>query len=578
MNEQKLADLIDISAVQKMANAHYRATGIPIGIIDAVDNTVLVGAGWQDICLLFHRVNPETRMRCEESDNFIKANLAEDTPCQYRCLNGLWDIGMPIIVAGRHLATMFLGQFIYEGEIPDRQFFIDQARQFNFPEDEYLAALDKVPVFSREKVQTVLEYDTALMTFIADLAEKTLQQRQAEDERQKLEVRLQHAQKMESIGRLAGGVAHDFNNMLGVIIGQTELTMARLSPEDRIYADLQRIYQAAEHSAQLTRQLLAFARKQLIRPKIVNLTEAIASATEMLKRLVGEDIELNWLPAEDLWPVEIDPGQLDQILANLCVNARDAITGGGVISIEAVNTTIDDPRFAGQEALLPGDYVRISVSDTGCGMDETTLAHSFEPFFTTKGTGEGTGLGLSTVYGIVTQNKGAITVYSEPGKGTIFRIYLPRHQGGTSAGERPRETQKVPSGRETILLVEDDQAILEITANMLRALNYSVLTADRPEAALEIARNKGTIHLLLTDVIMPEMNGPELARRLRACHPECRVMFVSGYTANIIGHHGVLHDGIHFLQKPFTFRELAERLRQALAAPLSQFPFAAPEA
>ena len=563
----RLGDLIDLKAVQNMADSHFKATGIPIGVIDAFDNSVLVGAGWQDICVNFHRANPETLKRCEESDNFIKSNLTEDSPCHYKCLNGLWDIGMPIIVKGQHLATLFLGQFFYEGEIPDRRFFIDQARQFNFNEKDYLDALFHVPVFTREKVQLILEYDIALIGFITELAEKALHEKQAEAEQKILKARLEQAQKLESIGRLAGGIAHDFNNMLGVIMGQVELSLLDLDPDSRLHADLKKIYKAACHSADLTRQLLAFARKQVISPRIVNLTETIDSMIKMLHRLLGENIDFKWLPETDVWPVKVDPVQIQQILANLCLNARDAIVDTGVITLEVENRMVKVSQIIGLDEMSRGDYVMISVSDTGRGMDDATVEHIFEPFYTSKPIGEGTGLGLATVYGIVSQNRGFIKVNSKPGHGTTFQIYFPRHDGPLDEQKQQKPPEPVPRGREIVLVVEDDSDILTIATRILKSLDYTVLTSKKPKEAVGLAeREQAAIDLLITDVIMPQMSGPELAGEILKVHPNCKVLYMSGYTADIIGQHGVLKEDIHFIQKPFTVRGLGERVREVLTS------------
>jgi PAS domain S-box-containing protein len=819
MSDYRLADLLDLAILQKMADAHYRAAGMPIGIIDAFDGTILVGAGWQDICVKFHRANPVSLQRCRESDNYIKNRLAEGEACHYKCANGLWDIGMPIVVAGRHLATMFLGQFFYEGEAPDREFFIRQAHQFGFDVDDYLTALDRVPVFSRDKVDYILEYDKALVAFIADLAEHALlkreadeiiraserkfhavfdqayqllgvlavdgkvleanqsalrlsgveevevigrpywetpwwahspelqekvrlavrkaaqgelvrfeathpardgnlhyidfslkpvtdeagrvvllipegrditerkraaeeimrqaeflqllidtmpypifykdrqgrylgcnrafeqfygmsgeqlagrtvyeiaprelaevyhradeelfshpgtqsyeaciqsadgvrrdvifhkatfegpdealaglvgiivditERKQAEQEKLKLQDQLILAQKMESVGRLAGGVAHDFNNMLGVILGNAELAMKEVGPAHPLRKDLEEIHKAAERSADLTRQLLAFARKQTVAPRVLDLNETVGRMLTMLQRLVGEDIDLIWMPGRDLWQVRIDPAQVDQIMMNLAVNARDAIAGVGKISIETGNVIADAAYCVAHVGIVPGEYVILALSDNGSGMDRETLTNIFEPFFTTK-EGKGTGLGLATVYGIVKQNNGVISVYSEPGKGTTFKICLPRYAGKTARDAAGEATASATGGPETVLLVEDEAMLLKLAKTMLGKLGYSVLSASTPVEAIRLAReHTGTIHLLLTDVVMPEMNGRDLARQLLSLSPGLKCLFMSGYTANVIASHGVLEEGVHFIQKPFSLHDLAAKLREVL--------------
>jgi PAS domain S-box-containing protein len=384
-------------------------------------------------------------------------------------------------------------------------------------------------------------------------------------DRRKLEDQLRQSQKMESVGRLAGGVAHDYNNMLSVIMGYTELALAKTVPGDALRADLEEILQAARRSAEITGQLLAFARRQAIAPVALDLNAAVALLLKMLRRLIGEDIALTWRPGPDLWPVRIDPSQLNQILANLCVNARDAIGDIGAISIETANVSLDTAYAETHPDVPPGDYVLLMVGDDGHGMDKDVLAHLFEPFFTTKTLGKGTGLGLATVYGIVQQNGGAINVYSEPGKGSTFKIYLPRHVGQAVAVPKPEEAQISKGRGETLLVVEDEEPILALTRKLLENMEYRVLTAGSPEEALALARrHDGPIHLLISDVVLPQMNGRELADRLRSMHDGLKCLFMSGYTADLIAYRGVLDQGVHFLQKPFSAKYLARKVRQVL--------------
>lgn len=400
-----------------------------------------------------------------------------------------------------------------------------------------------------------------LAGFTIDITEH----RRAEQERWKLQAQLIQAQKMESVGQLAGGVAHDFNNMLSVIIGTTELALDKVRPGDPLHADLKEIRKAAGRSADITRQLLAFARQQSIEPRVLDLNETVGGMMKMLRRVIGEDIELAWTPGAAALPVLMDPSQIDQILANLCVNARDAIQGVGRITVEADKVDIDEAYCVRHAGLTPGSFVCLSVSDNGCGMDPDTLASIFEPFFTTKGLGYGTGLGLSTVYGIVKQNRGFLNVYSEPGVGTTFRIYLPRHAETPPAAAEEAQAPVAARGGETVLVVEDDPAILELVGRILGKLGYAVLSAPGPREALDLGRrHEGTIDLLLTDIIMPEMNGRELTERLRAERPGLEVLYMSGYTANVIAHSGVIEDGVNFIAKPFTIGDLALRVRKVL--------------
>lgn len=382
---------------------------------------------------------------------------------------------------------------------------------------------------------------------------------------EKLEAQLHQAQKMESVGRLAGGVAHDFNNMLGVILGYTELAKERVEPNTPLHTDLEKIQGAAQRSADLTRQLLAFARKQTVSPKVIDLNDTIESMLKLLRRLIGEDIDLAWQPGREVWPVKMDPTQVDQILTNLCVNARDAIIDTGKVTIETGTVSFDEEYCAHNAGSVPGEYVLLAVSDDGCGMDEETQVHLFEPFFTTKEVGKGTGLGLATVYGAVKQNNGYINVYSELEQGTTFKIYLPRHLDKTVLLPEREPDKPGERGHETILLVEDEPVILEMSTIMLERLGYTVLAAGTPGEAVRLAQeHPGRIDLLLTDVVMPEMNGRDLAKNLLSIYPDIRRLFMSGYTANVIAHHGVLDQGVHFIHKPFSMKDLGEKLREAL--------------
>jgi PAS domain S-box-containing protein len=387
----------------------------------------------------------------------------------------------------------------------------------------------------------------------------------AERERERLQAQLNQAQRMESVGRLAGGVAHDFNNMLNVILGRAELALVEMEEDHPLRESISEIQNAARHSADLTRQLLAFARRQTVAPRVIDLNETLESLLSMLGRLIGEGIELAWKPGDGIEPVCIDPGQVDQLMTNLVVNARDAIEGVGRIVIETGLEEIDDSFEDGYADLLPGRYAVLTVSDDGCGMDDETMEHIFEPFFTSKESGEGTGLGLATVYGIVRQNGGFINVYSEPGSGSTFRIYLPVHGGEEETGG-PQGTVAAVGGTETVLLAEDEPAILRMTQTMLEHLGYRVLSAGSPEEAIRLAGEyPGDIDLLLSDVVMPQMNGLELYRRLESIHPGLRSLFMSGYTADVIADHGVLERGTNFMQKPFSVDQLATKVRQALS-------------
>jgi ligand-binding sensor domain-containing protein/signal transduction histidine kinase len=426
-----------------------------------------------------------------------------------------------------------------------------------------LLEMERESQLAREREQAQAEREKAMAERQQALAERE----QARDERERLQNQLTQAQKMESIGRLAGGVAHDFNNMLQAILGNAAIAMMEAPDSPSMREPLEEIQKAARRSADLTRQLLAFARQQTIRPVALDLNETVAGMLKMLQRLVDANIRLTFTPGTDLWTVKIDPSQVDQILANLVVNAHHAITGQGAVTIVTTNLTID-PLYAGSHPeAIPGDYVVLSVSDTGSGMTAETKAHLFEPFFTTKTVGKGTGLGLATVYGIVKQNQGFINVYSEPGKGAMFRIHLPRCQEAAALAG-PTQPSAPPHGQETILLVEDEPQILIVCERTLQRLGYRVLSAGDPSVAAAIAAaHTGEIHLLLTDIIMPTMNGHELLQTLRKTIPELRCVFMSGYAADTFTQEGIIPVGIHFLSKPFTAESLATTIRTALKLP-----------
>ncbi len=410
-----------------------------------------------------------------------------------------------------------------------------------------------------------LKEERTLLDSIAQMFGEAAEKEYVRKEKALLEEQYRQAQKMESVGRLAGGVAHDYNNALSVIMGFTELAMGEVDPTEPLHDDLNEVLKAARRAASITRQLLTFARKQTITPIVLNLNKSLESMLKMLQRLIGEDIDLVWLPGTGLWSVKMDPSQIDQILANLCVNSRDAISGVGKVTIETHTVEFDSAYCADHPGFVPGEFVLLSVSDNGCGMDKETRGNIFEPFFTTKDVDKGTGLGLATVYGIVKQNNGFINVYSKPGKGTIIKIYLPRHEGNLVKIQK-ESTMEIPPGRgETVLVTEDDPSILKFIRKTLEEIGYTVLSADTPGLAMAIAKeHTEKIHLLVTDVILPEMNGRELAEQLQSLYPSLKCIFMSGYTADVIAHHGVLDEGVYFLQKPFFKRNLMEMVRKVL--------------
>ena len=392
--------------------------------------------------------------------------------------------------------------------------------------------------------------------------------KRAEEEKKILQEQLQQAMKMEAVGRLAGGVAHDFNNLLTVIIGNVALALGKVPQPGPVAGMLSEVNKAAEKAAALTQQLLAFSRKQIIEPKVLDLNILTANMTNMLVRLIGENIDLKTVPGQDLGLVKVDAGQFEQILANLAVNSRDAMPKGGILLIETANVDLDEEYCARHPYVRPGRFVQLAVSDTGHGISEEVKKQIFEPFFTTKAKGTGTGLGLATIYGVVKQANGSIEVYSEVGKGTTFKIYIPRADGEPARPQESIPTMELLKGSETVLLVEDEEIVRDLGVRILEHSGYRVMQASNGGDAITRATEYGDrIDLLMTDVVMPGMNGRELANRLTRNHPETRVLFTSGYTDNAIVHHGVLDEGVSFIGKPYTPSALAKKVREVLDKP-----------
>jgi signal transduction histidine kinase/CheY-like chemotaxis protein len=392
----------------------------------------------------------------------------------------------------------------------------------------------------------------------------------AEDltEERSLQEQLIQSQKLEAIGRLSGGIAHDFNNILSAIIGYAQLGLLKLSGTDPLRKNFEIILKSAEKASKLVQQLLAFSRRQVMKPEAVNLNSLLENMQTMLTRLIGEDIQVEINKKERLWNVKVDPVQIEQVIMNLVINARDAMPKGGKLIIETDNVTLTPSYAQTHRDVVPGDYVLLSISDTGCGMTEEVKAHIFEPFFTTKEPGKGTGLGLATVYGIVKQSNGHIFVYSEPERGTTFKIYFPRYKEEKekrAKGEEEIISEDLPKGDETILVVEDDEDVRNFTVTLLNELGYTVIEAETPSDALHICdRYHGRIHLLLTDVVLPEMDGRQLAEQMKETCPELKVIYMSGYTDNVIIKHGIIADRVAFLQKPFSSETLARTVRMVL--------------
>jgi signal transduction histidine kinase/ActR/RegA family two-component response regulator len=434
---------------------------------------------------------------------------------------------------------------------------MEELRRTGYVMDEVLwQRNDGAPVKVRLQCRRVAGENPAAPSYegiVEDLSEQSL-----------LEEQLRQSQKMEAIGRLAGGIAHDFNNLLTVISGYTGMLIDTLSNKDPRRADAERVKTASDRAAALTRQLLAFSRKQVLTPTTLNLNSVISDLSKLLPRLIGEDVDLAFIPGDHLSSIYADRGQVEQVLMNLMVNARDAMPEGGKITVETRNKHLDEKYTRHRRGVVPGEYVMLAVTDTGSGMDAATKARIFEPFFTTKEEGKGTGLGLATVYGIVKQSGGHVTVYSEPGQGTAFKVYFP----ATSAGKKPdREPAATPyrAHGETLLVVEDENDLRNMIVRALRRREYNVLEARTGEEALELVEKDGCkVQLLITDIVMPGMRGTEAAQRLVALLPDLRTLYMSGYTDNAMFHQKLLETGTLFLQKPFTIAALEEKVQKAL--------------
>ena len=563
-------ELFNLENIQRLQDEFAAATGVA-SIITNVDGKPITNPSrFCRLCNDIIRKTEKGQANCFKSDAAL-GRFNPDGPNIQPCMSsGLWDAGAAISVGGKHVANWLIGQV--RDETQKEENIRDYARAIEADEEIVIEAFREVPSMTREQFKQIAQVLYTLANQLSASAYQNVLQarfiterKQVEEEKARLEEQYRQSQKMESVGRLAGGVAHDFNNMLSVILGHAEIAMEEIDQPSQLYEDLQGIQMAALRSADLTRQLLAFARKQTVSPKILDLNEVVSGMLKMVQRLIGENIDLLFKPGPDLWQIMIDPTQIDQMLANLCVNSRDAIDDVGKIVIETENISLDKEFCSYYPDCIPGDFIRLSVSDDGCGMSSDTLANIFEPFYTTKDVGEGTGLGLATVYGIVKQNKGFIDTYSEPGLGTIFRIYLPRQTEVSEKTLTDVHEKPAVGGNETLLLVEDETAILEIGKTMLENMGYTVLIAASPAEAINIAENhKGEIDLLVTDVTMPGMNGLDLAQELLKPYPEMKQLFMSGYTANVLNHHDVLDEDIHFMQKPFSQRDISTKVRAAL--------------
>ena len=565
LGDLELSDILDSDRLRSMLESFYRITGMLGAVLD-LSGKILVAVGWQDICTHFHRCHPATLKNCLESDTALTAGVPVGTFKQYRCKNNMWDMVTPLHVAGRHVGNIFVGQFFYEDEEPDRGLFRQQARRYGFNEEAYLAALDRVPRFSREAAQAGMEFYAKLTSMVSDLSYSTIKVSKMLDERIHLEEQLRQAQKMEVVGQLAGGIAHDFNNVLQVINGYSSLLKMDPSLNARQREQLDHIASSAMKAAQLTKGLLAFSRKQVMSFSPVSLAALIESVRKLLTRIIGEDIHLRVV--SDGQPLDVwgDPGQLEQTLINLATNARDAMPGGGTLTIETGTRMVEKPLDKTDGPTAPGCYAVITVSDTGAGMDKETRTRIFEPFFTTKEVGKGTGLGLAIVYGIIQQHNGTINVYSEPGQGTAMRVYLPLYHGPLAQPLALPRTEPAPrGGTETIVLGEDDADVRQFLLSVLTQFGYSVILAvDGQDVVDQFAAHLGQVSLVLMDMIMPKRNGRDAYAAISALQPGVKVLYVSGYTADFIQNRGVSGDDIKLVMKPVQPTELLRKVREML--------------
>jgi PAS domain S-box-containing protein len=567
----EIEELFNLDQIQKLQDQFAQATGVA-SIITHTDGAPITRPS------KFHRhcdsivCHMENRLKNRSDfDSLEKQCDPEGAVIEVCSIGGLLNARSSIGIGGRHIANWLIWEI--GSEIQNGCGMLEDGQETGADVNAFKEAYCKVSSMSRNQFEKIAQVLFTLAGQLSSMAYQNIQQarfitelKRAQEEKERLQTQLLQSQKMESVGRLAGGVAHDFNNMLQAILGHAEMALMRVELMQPIHNDLREIQKAAQRSADLTRQLLAFARKQAISPRVLDVNETVEGMLKMLRRLIGEDVELLWKPGLNLWPVEMDPTQIDQILANLCVNARDAILGVGKVTIETANIAFDETYCREHADSIPGDFVMIAVSDDGCGMSSAILDNLFEPFFTTKELGKGTGLGLATVYGIVKQNNGFITVHSEPGTGAAFKMYFPRTFLPPSREQYLQKENRDLRGTGTILLVEDEEHILALGKAVLEHHGYEVLTARNPVEALEASKSHaGRIHLLITDVVMPGMNGKELNEQLSALKPGFKCIFMSGYTANIIARHGVMEEGVHFLQKPFSVKAMAEKVQEVLA-------------
>ena len=560
-----LSDIIDCRMLQSLLDDFYRLTGMLGAVLDLSGN-VLVAVGWQDICTRFHRCHPDTQINCIESDTTLSRGVPIGSFKHYRCKNNMWDMVTPLVVGGSHVGNIFIGQFFYEDELPDVELFREQARRYGFDETEYLAALDRVPRFSRERADAGMQFYAKLTSMVSSLSYSSIKVSRILNERINLEEQLRQSQKMEAVGQLAGGVAHDFNNILQVISGYGNMMKMDGKLDGRQNEEMDQILSASEKAVQLTKGLLAFSRKQVMTLAAHDINDIIENIKKFLVRIIGEDIQLKTILYETQLKVHADIGQIEQVLINLSTNARDAMKKGGLLTLETGFQTVEAADVHEFGRAEPGRYAVVAVSDTGCGMDKETCKKIFEPFFTTKEVGKGTGLGMAIVYGIIKQHNGFINVYSEPGQGTTFRIYLPIYD--VVQAEHEEKTMPVlppQGGTETILLAEDDAAVRNLVVSVLTKFGYRVIEAvDGQDVVDKFSEYGDVVSMILMDMIMPKKNGKEAYDEIVTRNPTVKVLYSSGYTADFIQDRGVSEEGMELIMKPVQPMELLRKVREVL--------------
>jgi PAS domain S-box-containing protein len=562
-------DLFNLDDIQRLQDEFAGATGVA-SIITQTDGTPITRpSNFCRLCNDIIRKTDKGRGNCYKSDALI-GRLSPEGPIIQPCMSGgLWDAGAAISVGGKHIANWLIGQVRNDTQTEKK--ILEYARDIGADEQVAVEAFREVPGMSRDRFGKVAQALFTLANQLSTSAYQNVQQarfiserRRDEKEKARMEDQYRQAQKVEAIGRLAGGVAHDLNNILTPIIGYSELLLDDFSPDDKRRENINQILRAGYGARDLVRQLLSFSRKQTLKYEPLNLNKTIKDFEKLLRRTIREDIRLEIIPSPDIRTVKGDIGQIEQVIMNLAVNAQDAMPDGGRLILETSMVELDGKYVSDQTNTLSGSYVMLAVSDTGCGMDEETRERIFDPFFSTKGE-QGTGLGLSTVYGIVKQHEGHIWVYSEPGKGTTFKVYLPVADQTLVTMKADEKAGTRIKGSETILLVEDNEQVRHLTSDILRRQGYRLIVAGSGvEAVNLLASHEGPVALVLTDVVMPDMNGRELFAKIAEKKPGIRVLYMSGYTNDVIAHRGILDEGVQFIQKPFTIQGLATKIREVL--------------